>query len=95
MRDPRYIRISNKPLLLVYRPDLLPSAKATVRRWRDWCRSNGIGEIYLACTQSFEKVDPEQYGFDAATEFPPNNSAPANITESITPLDKNFDGTIY
>lgn len=95
MRDARYIRIDGKPLLLVYRPSLLPSAKETAERWRTWCRANGIGDIYLAYTQSFEAVDPAKYGFDAAIEFPPNNSAPPNITNSVTPLTEDFGATVY
>jgi glycosyltransferase involved in cell wall biosynthesis len=95
MRDPRYIRIDGKPLLLLYRPSLLPSAKETARRWRDWCNDNGIGEIYLAYTQSFEVEDPAKYGFDAAIEFPPNNSSPPNITDTVLPLREDFAATVY
>ncbi|HXD40320.1 MAG TPA: glycoside hydrolase family 99-like domain-containing protein [Ramlibacter sp.] len=95
MRDERYIRVDGKPLLLVYRPSLLPSARETAKRWRNWCRQNGIGEIYLAYTQSFESVDPQDYGFDAAIEFPPNNSSPPKITEKVRPLDPGFGCTVY
>ncbi|HFQ82010.1 MAG TPA: glycosyltransferase [Desulfobacterales bacterium] len=95
LRDPRYIRINNKPLLLVYRPSLLPAAKETARRWRTWCAANGIGEIYLAYTQSFETVDPRRYGFDAAIEFPPNNSNPPLITDQTPRCREDFRGQIY
>jgi len=95
MRDERYIRIDGKPLLLIYRPSLFPSAKETAKRWRVWCVQNGIGEIYLAYTQSFETVDPSKYGFDAAIEFPPNNSVPPNITETIKPINESFGGIVY
>ena len=95
MRDSRYLRVGGKPLLLVYRPSLLPSAIATAQRWRQWCRANGIGEIHLAYTQSFENVDPAQYGFDAAIEFPPNNSAPPDLTDQRRPADVGFMGKIY
>ena len=95
MRDPRYIRIDGKPLLLVYRPSLLPSALKTATRWREWCLANGIGEIFLAYTQSFEIADPAEYGFDAAIEFPPNNSAPPDVTNSVSPLTKDFGGIVY
>ena len=95
LRDPRYIRIDGKPLLLVYRPSLLPSAKKTAARWRDWCRKNGVGEIYLVYTQSFEVTDPAKYGFNAATEFPPNNSTPPNITDRVTPTSDQFACKVY
>ena len=95
MEDPRYIRIQGKPLLLVYRPQLLPSARETTRRWRRWCRDHGIGDIFLACTQSFEAADPERCGFDAAVEFPPNNSAPPDITDDIKHLNTPSACTVY
>ncbi|MES1202455.1 MAG: glycoside hydrolase family 99-like domain-containing protein [Pseudomonadota bacterium] len=95
LRDPRYIRVDGKPLLLVYRPGLFPTARETAARWRQWCRDNGVGEIYLAYTQSFESVDPAEYGFDAAIEFPPNNSSPINVTETIQRINPDWAGTAY
>jgi hypothetical protein len=56
---------------------------------------NGLGELYLAYTQSFEAVNPARYGFDAAIEFPPNNTAPPDITDQVKPLDDQFAGTVY
>lgn len=95
MRDARYIRIDGKPLLIIYRPSLLPSPHETVQRWREYFRNCGLGEVYLAYTQSFEAEDPRKYGLDAAIEFPPNNSAPPNITSEIKPLSDSFTGTVY
>ena len=95
LKDPRYRRIDGKPLLLVYRPIELPDAKATSKRWRDWCRDNGIGEIYIAYTQSFENNDPRDYGFDAAVEFPPNNSSPPDLTDRVTDVSEAFTGKVY
>ncbi|GIK26591.1 MAG: hypothetical protein BroJett006_28370 [Betaproteobacteria bacterium] len=95
LRDPRYIRIDGKPLLLIYRPNLFPDMRATVKRWREWCRANDIGEIYLAYPQSFECVDPAAYDFDAAIEFPPNNSNPPNISGRVKRNIENFQGKVY
>jgi hypothetical protein len=95
LNDDRYIRIDGKPLVIVYRPSLLPSAIETANRWRNWCRNHDVGEIYLAYTQSFENLDPKEYGFDAAIEFPPNNSSPPDITEEIKGKSDDFVGTIY
>ena len=69
--DARYIRIEGRPLLVVYRPSLLPDAGATAQRWREHCRTTGIGEIFLAMAQ-FDDADPRRFGFDAAIEFPPH-----------------------
>lgn len=95
MRDDRYIRIDGKPLLVLYRPNLLPDAKKTAQIWRDWCRENNLGEIYLAYTQSFESVDPAVYGFDAAVEFPPNNMAPPLVTAKVLDSSDSYGGQIY
>jgi lipopolysaccharide biosynthesis protein len=69
-----YIRVDDRPLLLVYRADLLPDARATAQRWRTYCQDRGLGDIYLVCTQSFTATDPRAIGFDAAVEFPPNST---------------------
>lgn len=92
--DPRYIKIDGKPLLIVYNPDLLPSAKETASRWRNWCSEIGIGEIYLAYTQSFSNVDPAHYGFDAAIEFPPNISHPPKV-HGIIPYKDDYACIVY
>lgn len=93
--DTRYVRVNDKPLLLVYRPTLLPDAKQTAGRWRQWCRMNGVGEIFLAYTQSFDMANPKDYGFDAAIEFPPINASLPNITEKVKPLNSDFDSSVY
>ncbi len=95
LRNPRYIRIDDRPVLLVYRPSLLPDAAATAERWRHWCRENGIGEIYLVYTQSFDKIDPKIIGFDAAVEFPPNNSGVPELPGQPVGLRTDFTGKLY
>ena len=94
LKDKRYIRIDDRPLLLVYRPELLPDPTKTSHRWRVWCRENGIGEIYLAYTQSFESVDPDTFGFDAAIEFPPNNSGISTLSKNMFEISREFSGGI-
>lgn len=93
--DNRYIRVKGKPLILIYRPELLPAPRETTARWRKWCQEKGFGEIYLAFPQSFMAIDPAYFGFDAALEFPPNNTAPPIITNSIVGLSNMFKGIIY
>ena len=95
LRDPRYIHVEGKPLLMVYRPGLLPDARKTASRWRNWCRENGIGEIHLVYAQSFDTLDPSVYGFDAASEFPPNNSGIPLVEIAPEKKTEGFSGNIY
>lgn len=94
LRDRRALKVDGKPMLLVYRPHLLPDARATATRWRSWCRDNGIGEIHLAYVQGFERPDPRDIGFDAAVEFPPNMSNPRDIGGQQRLLNPDFRGDV-
>ncbi|MCA8903703.1 MAG: glycoside hydrolase family 99-like domain-containing protein [Hyphomonas sp.] len=95
LRNPKYLRVIGRPLVMVYRPGLLPDAKATAERWRGWCRDNGVGEIYLVCTQSFDTADPAAFGFDAATEFPPNNMGLEPEDGLVDPVTDDFQCKVY
>lgn len=93
--DPRYIKVHGKPLVIVYRPSLLPDPVATARRWRTWAAENGVGELFLAYTQSFERAPAASYGFDAAIEFPPNNSPVRDIASTVSGIVDSFAGHIF
>jgi len=70
--DPRYIRANGRPLLLVYRTELLPEPARTAEVWRAETSKAGIGDLYLARVENFvSRVDPASIGFDAAVEFAP------------------------
>lgn len=97
MTDGRYIRFDGKPLIIVYRPSLLPNAYETSERWRAWCRENGVGEIYIALTHSFDSTNPAAIGFDAAIEFPPNkwDMSRHDYTNIVQPESDDFNGSVY
>lgn len=94
LKNKNYIRINSRPLLIIYRPALLPSPKETAARWREWCLKNGVGEIYLAATHSFEHVDPESIGFDAVIDFPPNTFPLSDIANQFKIINPNFKGVL-
>lgn len=94
LRDRRALKVDGKPMLLVYRPHLLPDARATAQRWRQWCRDNDIGEIHLAYVQGFERPDPREIDFDAAVEFPPNMSNPRSLTADQYLINPEFQGDV-
>jgi hypothetical protein len=73
LEDPRYIRVQGRPLLLVYRVNDLPDARATADRWRNECVRAGVGEPYLCSVMSLPELhfDATTIGFDAGVEFQP------------------------
>lgn len=82
-RDRRYMRVDGKPLLVVYRPQQIPDPAATVRRWREFCRGNGIGEIHLVAALTHGNTSFEHFGFDAGVEFPPHNCLVKNYASDL------------
>ena len=95
LRDPRYIKVDNRPLIVLYRPSILPDAAATIDRWRDYCRKAGLGELFLAMVQ-FDVEDPRIHGFDAAIEFPPHKLASGlqPINQSLQIVNPAYQGNV-
>lgn len=95
MADPRYVRVGGKPILVVYRPELLPDSKATTQRWRTLARELGLGELALYCTTAFGFEDYQSHGFDGLIDFPPHGIDKGQITRQVTPLHGSFQGEVY
>jgi len=93
LKDSRYIRIDGRPLLILYRPELLPDALKTAERWRTYARESGIGELYLASTAAFGFHDYEKIGFDALIQFPPHNIKQKKAYKTLYNLS--FNGHIH
>jgi lipopolysaccharide biosynthesis protein len=93
--DPRYIKIDGKPVLTIYRPDILPDAKATVARWRAAVKKLGFPGIYLVATNSFGFSDYGKYGFDALSEFPPHALESEVVNHKITKYDSRYAGGVF
>ncbi len=74
-RDPRYITVDGKPVLVIYRPLKLPDVTNFVARARNAFRRAGLPGVHMVCVESVERsadgIVPEHLGFDAAVEFPP------------------------
>lgn len=93
--DSRYIRVLGKPLLLIYRPDLLPDPAATAARWNAICRDNGLPGVYLCGGQTRDRVSPAELGFDAVFEFPPLGARFGKIEPATLPgISPSFSGNV-
>ncbi len=94
LEDPRYVRVDGRPVVLVYRADLMVNAADTAAVWRDECLRAGVGEIHL-CAVQFRTTDPGPLGFDAAVEFPPHHFPAPEITKKVQGRDPDFRGVIH
>jgi O-antigen biosynthesis protein len=97
--DPRYLRVNGRPLLLVYRPLLIPDPQKFAALSRHQFRKAGFEDVYLAYVESMETAQkgrhPAELGFDACVEFPPQGLAvrAAKTTDSV--LREGFVGVRY
>jgi lipopolysaccharide biosynthesis protein len=100
LRHKKYFRVDGRPLINVWRSAMLPDPAATVGRWRHWCRQNGIGEIHVCRSESYERLDPAEEGFDSAFQHSPSDSRwlernLARYPGSPPLLNPNFDGQVF
>ena len=95
--DPRYIRLAGRPVLMIYRPRLIPDTAATLARWRTRFRSLCNEDPIFIMAQSFGDTDPRPFGMDAAVEFPPHKLTERLelINDSLDLLDPAFTAEVY
>ena len=98
-QDERYIRINNKPLLLVYRSSLFPDPLQTTNVWREEVRKAGLEDLYLCKCQTFGDFEnPGKSGFDAMVEFPPHCVEIAysySYQDMVTAAQPSFTGYVF
>ena len=73
--DRRYIKISGKPVLMIYQPQLFSKEE-----WFNWvsllrklAKENGFEDLFLMSRYQHERERPEDVFLDAFFEFPPRN----------------------
>jgi lipopolysaccharide biosynthesis protein len=74
--DPRHIKVSGRPLFLVYRPTDLPNPHHTTDLFREQCVTNGLPEPYLVGVNAHcATEDCRRLGFDHTLDFRPQLAA--------------------
>jgi hypothetical protein len=73
-KDPRYIRVNNKPVISIYRSTLLPDIEKTIKIWRAEALKEGL-ELYICRFESNGQNGKEYMakGIDATVEFEPHS----------------------
>jgi lipopolysaccharide biosynthesis protein len=94
IQDRRYIRVNGRPLIMLYRPGVVPDILRVVETWRNYLVKAGLGNPYIVMPQAFGADDPHTFGLDAAPGFPPHKfgfTLPSDRW-SIKLLDPDFAG---
>lgn len=93
--DNRYICHENKPVVIIYRADIIPEISLIIEQWREMAVEMGFAGLYLIAAQTFGIKDPTDLGFDAAVEFPPHDVESKEVREIHTGINSKFTGCIY
>lgn len=98
LKDRRYIRIDDKPVILVYRVGLLSNPVRAFERWRQIAEEHGLPGLYICMAETFGASDPYAHGCDSSVEFPPHKVQAANLASTpgaVAGLNTEFTGNIY
>ena len=70
--DPRYLRVDGRPMILIYRANIIPCLDAMLNAWRRWAEADGLGGLYVVGMMSvyMPRTNPTP-GLDAFQEFEP------------------------
>jgi len=87
-QDTRYIRIDDRPVLMVYRPSSIPDCKLYLDLWAEECGKHGLSAPYVVAVLTRGATDPRDFGMDAGTERVLHDwtgGAVENIRAALTP----------
>lgn len=76
LKDRRYITVDGKPIVFLFRPELIGHLSETVRIWREEAKKAGVRDLYFCWLES--NAPPRDYspqGLDAACEFQPRTGS--------------------
>lgn len=94
LSNPNYFRIGDRPLLIIYRPLLIPDPIETISRWRERFRSRHGLDPLIFCALGFGLTDPSTVGCDGAIEFPPHRLASKSEDLQVDPFFSGYNGRV-
>lgn len=73
--DPRYISVDERPILMIYKPNIIPDFAQMVNVWRQYWRDKYKNDLYICINRTnYEDTGCTQFEavVDAVVEFPPH-----------------------
>lgn len=96
-KDKRYLTHEGRPVLMVYRANLIPDIKDYVEEWNHACVEAGLNRPYLVSTLTRDVDFAESYGFDANLErvlFDWTDDKVKSVTHLLKPFTKFIGKTL-
>lgn len=92
-----YIKIKNKPVLVIYKPYDIPNRENVLEYWRQYVKKYINKELYIIASNADIDVLNEKKGFNALSEFAPGPQLKymKDTTKSKSFICKNFYGKVY
>lgn len=87
-RDPRYIRVGTRPMLMVYRPSSMPDPAEYLRIWEEECTKAGIDKPYVAAILTRGASNPADFHMDAGVERPLHDWTDGAVPDMRASLQK-------
>lgn len=94
-QDERYIKIQGKPVIIIYRPEIIDEFEHLVKTLRKSATENGFPGIHIVSTNSFEFTNANSYDIDGISEFPPHFTINAAKPLKVKNKDARHTGFIY
>ena len=89
LRDPRYLTVAGKPLLVLYRVGQIPQAGAVIAGWRRRAATAGLAGLHVLAvvpSRDFEKLPDGVAGaLDGLVQFPPGSGIGLHSLRAMTP----------
>jgi hypothetical protein len=70
-KDPRYIRVRNRPMLLIYRSASIRPLQLMLEQWQNELQDAGISGLHLVSMANGFEPDPRVHLFEGYAEFEP------------------------
>lgn len=86
-KDPRYIRVHDRPVVIIYRPSAIEQPHDYLAVWAEQCQLHGLPAPYVVATLTRGAVSPQAYGMDAALERPLNDWTDGAVPDIRPELD--------
>lgn len=95
-KDSRHLRVDNRPVLFIYRPDAMEMVEDYVSIWKHECAAAGLSAPYIVATLTRGATTPLDYGMDAGVERPLHDwtgGVVPDIRSQLTPY-RSLNGSV-